>query len=68
MHDLRYAFASDLVNAAQSLFVVSKPLGHASMQMTQRYSHFSDETLLAAADAAANAIGPNWTDAKTLSA
>jgi hypothetical protein len=47
-----------------SLFVVSKALGHSNTLMTQRYSHLSDETLFAAADAAANAIGPSWTDAK----
>jgi integrase len=63
-HDLRHSFASNLVNAGHSLFVVSRALGHANIQQTSRYSHLSDETLLAAADAAANAIGPNWLDAK----
>ncbi len=64
MHDLRHSFASNLVNAGVSLFVVSKALGHTNTLMTQRYSHLSDETMFAAADAAANAMGPNWTDAK----
>lgn len=64
MHDLRHTFASNLVNAGHSLFVVSKALGHTNTLMTQRYSHLSDETLFAAADAAANAMGPSWTEAK----
>ena len=68
MHDLRHTFASNLVNAGHSLFVVSKALGHTNTLMTQRYSHLSDETLFAAADAAANAIGPSWTEAKQVSA
>ena len=68
MHDLRHTFASNLVNAGHSLFVVSKALGHANTLMTQRYSHLSDETLLAAADAAANAMGPSWTEAKQVPA
>jgi integrase len=64
LHDLRHTFASNLVNAGHSLFVVSKALGHANIQQTSRYSHLSDDTLLAAADAAANAMGTNWTAAK----
>ncbi len=68
MHDLRHTFASNLVNAGHSLFVVSKALGHTNTLMTQRYSHLSDETLFAAADAAANAIGPSWTEAKQVPA
>ena len=64
MHDLRHTYASNLVNAGHSIFVVSKALGHANTLMSQRYSHLSDETLLAAADAAANAMGPSWLDAK----
>lgn len=64
MHDLRHTFASNLVNAGHSIFVVSKALGHANTLMSQRYSHLSDETLFAAADAAANAMGPSWLAAK----
>jgi integrase len=64
IHDLRHSFASNLVNAGHSLFVVSKALGHANIQQTSRYSHLSDDTLLAAADAAADAIGANWTKEK----
>jgi integrase len=68
MHDLRHTFASNLVNAGHSLFVVSKALGHTNTLMTQRYSHLSDETLFAAADAAANAMGASWTEVKQLPA
>ncbi len=62
IHDLRHSFASNLVNAGHSLLVVSRALGHANIQQTSRYSHLSDDTLLAAVDAAANAIGEKWTE------
>lgn len=64
IHDLRHSFASNLVNAGHSLFVVSRALGHANIQQTSRYSHLSDDTLLAAVDAAATAMGVNWTEVK----
>lgn len=64
MHDLRHTFASNLVNAGQSLFVVSRALGHSTTRMSERYAHLSNETLLAAADAAANAMGTSWSTAK----
>ena len=64
MHDLRHTFASNLVNAGHSIFVVSKALGHSSTQMSERYSHLSNETLFAAADSAANAMSSSWTEAK----
>jgi len=68
IHDLRHTFASNLVNAGQSLFVVSRALGHANISQTARYSHLSDETLLAAADAAANAMGDTWNGLQKTSA
>lgn len=55
MHDLRHSFASNLVNAGQSIYVVGKLLGHSQVKTTQRYAHLSDATLHAAVDAAANA-------------
>ena len=64
MHDLRHTLASNLVNAGLSLYVVSRALGHANTQMAERYAHLADNTLLAAADAAANAMGGTWTEAK----
>lgn len=44
--------------------VVSRALGHANIQQAARYSHLSDDTQLAAADAAANALGEKWTEGK----
>jgi integrase len=49
VHDLRHSFASFLVNAGCSLYEVQKILGHASVVMTQRYSHLSQDSLLRAA-------------------
>ncbi|MGV0960483.1 MAG: tyrosine-type recombinase/integrase [Limnohabitans sp.] len=57
LHDLRHSFASNLVNAGTSIFVVSKALGHANLKNTVRYSHLSQETLLDAAEKAAEAMG-----------
>lgn len=68
IHDLRHTFASNLVNAGYSLFVVSRALGHANISQTARYSHLADDTLLAAADAAANAMGDTWNELKKVSA
>ena len=52
IHDLRHSFASFLVNAGCSLYEVQKILGHASMSMTQRYSHLASDSLLRAASKA----------------
>lgn len=60
IHDLRHTFASNLVNAGHSLYVVSRALGHSTTRMSERYAHLSDETLFAAADAAASAVGGIW--------
>lgn len=65
MHDLRHSFASYLVNAGRSLYEVQKILGHAQLKTTQRYAHLSQETLLEAASAAADAVGAAWTDPVT---
>jgi site-specific recombinase XerD len=60
IHDLRHSMASNMVISGQSLFLVSKVLGHTTLRMTERYAHLSQETLLAAVDAAANATGTSW--------
>lgn len=57
LHDLRHSYASNLVNAGASIFVVSKALGHANLKNTVRYSHLSQETLLDAAEKAALVLG-----------
>jgi len=65
IHDLRHSMASNMVNSGQSLFMVSQVLGHSTLRMTERYAHLSQETLLAAVDAAANHTGTAWGQAKT---
>ena len=44
-HSLRHSFASWLVQANVSLYVVSKLLGHADIKTTEIYSHLSREDL-----------------------
>ena len=56
IHDLRHSFASFLVNAGRSLYEVQNILGHAQIQTTQRYSHLSQDTLLAASNSAAASL------------
>ncbi len=58
IHDLRHSFASFLVNAGCSLYEVQKILGHASVSMTQRYSHLNQESLLRAVSHAGNVVSP----------
>ena len=60
MHDLRHSMASNMVNSGRSIYEVAKVLGHTQLKTSQRYSHLSQETLLAAVDAAADATGTNW--------
>ena len=57
MHDLRHSFASLLVNSGRTLYEVQRLLGHTQVKTTQRYSHLSQDTLLAAANAATKAVG-----------
>ena len=57
IHDLRHSFASFLVNAGRSLYEVQRILGHTQIRTTARYSHLSQDTLLAAADAAFQMVG-----------
>ena len=66
VHDLRHSFASLLINSGRSLYEVQKLLGHTQIKTTQRYAHLAPETLLAASNAATQAVGsvmgvmPNW--------
>lgn len=64
MHDLRHTFASFLINAGRSLYEVQKILGHTQIKTTQRYSHLSQDTLLAAANTAVEALGQTFSAAR----
>ena len=57
IHDLRHSFASFLINAGRSIYEVQKILGHTQIKTTQRCSHLSQETLLAAVNTAVEALG-----------
>jgi integrase len=57
MHDLLHSFASLLINSGRTLYEVQHILGHSQIKTTQRYAHLSQDTLLAAANAAADAVG-----------
>ena len=42
-HDLRHTFASMLLEKDESVFVISKLLGHKSIKTTERYLHLRDQ-------------------------
>lgn len=50
IHDLRHTFASRLVNAGESIYVVKEMLGHADIRTSERYAHLSMEVQRRAAD------------------
>jgi len=56
IHDLRHSFASFLINSGRSLYEVQKILGHTQIKTTQRYSHLSQDSLIAAANTATKSI------------
>lgn len=68
IHDLRHSFASFLVNAGCSLYEVQRILGHASVTMTQRYSHLSQHSLLRAVSNASAYVSPNTNTPQTIAA
>ena len=49
-HDLRHSYASFLVQHGATLQHIGKALGHASTQMTSRYAHLIDDSLMELAD------------------
>ena len=56
IHDLRHSFATEAVRKGVPLPIVSKLLGHSSIQMTMRYTHASNEEVEAAAQQIATTI------------
>ncbi len=50
VHDMRHDFASTLVMKGVDLYTVQKLMGHASVQMTERYAHLAPDHLRAAVD------------------
>jgi integrase/recombinase XerD len=56
IHDLRHTFASHMVQSGATLFEVQTSLGHASSQMTARYSHLNSSGLRNRAEIAAQRL------------
>lgn len=54
-HTLRHTFASWLVEGGTNLYTVKELMGHSDIEMTQRYSHLSPESLKAAIKILSNA-------------
>jgi integrase len=46
IHDLRHSFATISMENGENLASISRVLGHASLQMTQRYLHVHDQSTL----------------------
>lgn len=57
LHDLRHTAASWMVQNGVPLFEVARVLGHHTIQMTERYSHFASEHLTGAVSTLAGALG-----------
>ena len=47
-HSLRHTYASRLVQSGVDLYPVQRLMGHSVSKMTERYSHLSNDTLMAA--------------------
>lgn len=50
LHDLRHSFASHAAAMSETLPMIGKLLGHASVQSTARYAHLDDGSVLEAAE------------------
>ncbi|MCW9078737.1 MAG: tyrosine-type recombinase/integrase [Gammaproteobacteria bacterium] len=50
LHDLRHLAASQLATAGESIYVISKLLGHASVATSERYSAVADQTVRRVSD------------------
>lgn len=60
IHDLRHSAASFMAGAGIDLYTIGKVLGHESIASTVRYSHLTNEMLMAAAEAGAAKLDVNW--------
>lgn len=56
-HDLRHTAASYLAMSGVSLVEISKMLGHRTLQMVSRYSHLSEEHIVATGEKLARRLG-----------
>lgn len=56
LHDLRHTYASHAVMGRESLPMIGRLLGHATVKSTSRYAHFEDAHLLEAAETIGAAI------------
>lgn len=56
LHDLRHNFASYAARTSETLPMIGKLLGHASVNSTQRYAHLDDQTLLRSASAVGDVL------------
>jgi len=57
LHDLRHNFASHAAAMSETLPMIGKLLGHASVQSTARYAHLDDSNVLESAERIGNLIG-----------
>jgi integrase len=58
LHDLRHTAASKMIEAGIDLATVSKILGHASIQMTMRYTHPTPESMKLAVEKLGEILAP----------
>ena len=49
-HTLRHTAASIMINSGRSLYDVQKVLRHSSSTVTEKYSHLSQQSVMAASD------------------
>lgn len=56
LHDLRHSFASVAVAGGDSLYLVSKVLGHRQSRTTEGYAHLADDPVRAVANRASEQI------------
>jgi len=55
-HTLRHTAASIMINSGRSLYDVQKVLRHSSSTVTEKYSHLSPQSVMAASDTISDAL------------